>query len=223
MTSDSIFPESWIDIDEWIREDHYYLSASDKCYCLGEYTARRGYSYSPTNNLIYNFKKSMDRRDLPEWFYKELAIQTIARAFEQTFEGRQLDEFTFVPIPPSKAKSDPMYDDRLVRMLSSITKAGTLDIREIVSQRESVEPAHSREVRQTPEQIAELYETDRSMVSPTPTTLAIVDDVLTTGAHFRAAATALSALFPNVPMVGLFVARRVPEGIDGLAVIDDST
>ena len=31
-------------ITSWLTDD-------DRCYCLGEYTARQGYSYSPTNNL----------------------------------------------------------------------------------------------------------------------------------------------------------------------------
>ena len=41
--------------------------------------------------------------------------------------------------------------------------------------------------------------------------VAVVDDLLTTGAHFRAVATVLSARFPDIDVVGLFIARRVPE------------
>ena len=40
--------------------------------------------------------------------------------------------------------------------------------------------------------------------------LFLVDDVLTAGSHFRAAKDLLSLNFPGVPVVGLFVARRVP-------------
>jgi hypothetical protein len=35
-----------------------------------------------------------------------------------------------------------------------------------------------------------------------------LDDVLTTGAHFRAAKRVLHARFPQAQIIGLFVARR---------------
>ena len=44
-----------------------------------------------------------------------------------------------------------------------------------------------------------------------PASIAIVDDVLTTGAHFRAASTVLAVRFPTAQIVGLFIARRVPD------------
>ena len=37
----------------------------------------------------------------------------------------------------------------------------------------------------------------------------IVDDVLTTGAHFVAAQSLLKRQFPETPIKGVFVARRV--------------
>jgi predicted amidophosphoribosyltransferase len=42
----------------------------------------------------------------------------------------------------------------------------------------------------------------------------LFDDVLTTGAHFRAASAALQQSFPGVKIIGLFIARRVPEAVD---------
>ena len=49
------------------------------------------------------------------------------------------------------------------------------------------------------------------MAPPGPGVVAVVDDLLTTGAHFRAAATVLKAAFPDIDVVGLFLARRVPD------------
>lgn len=34
--------------------DHGYLTSKDNCYYFGEYTARVGSGYSPTNQLIYS-------------------------------------------------------------------------------------------------------------------------------------------------------------------------
>ena len=58
MTSSSTFPQRLTKIDDLIRPDHSYLTDSDSCYFLGEYTARKGYAFSPGNNLVLNFKKS---------------------------------------------------------------------------------------------------------------------------------------------------------------------
>jgi hypothetical protein len=66
-------PSRLTKIDELTRPDHTYLSPEDECYYLGEYTARKGYAFSPINDLVQNLKKPMDRRGKPEWRYKEWA------------------------------------------------------------------------------------------------------------------------------------------------------
>ena len=48
---------------------------------------------------------------------------------------------------------------------------------------------------------------------PAPTSIAIVDDVLTTGAHCRASRGALGPRFPTAAILGLFRARRVPGAV----------
>ena len=49
---------------------------------------------------------------------------------------------TLVPIPPSKAKNDPLHDDRLIQMLRAIRPKGSLDIRELIVQMQSTAAAH---------------------------------------------------------------------------------
>ena len=53
-----------------------------------------------------------------------------------------------------------------------------------------------------------------SLSAPPPRTIAVVDDILTTGAHFRAAHAIPSARFLTATVVGLFIARRVPNTAD---------
>jgi predicted amidophosphoribosyltransferase len=48
------------------------------------------------------------------------------------------------------------------------------------------------------------------LVDPVPSLIAVVDDVLTTGAHFKAMKRILIETFPDVSVVGVFLARRVP-------------
>lgn len=220
MTSDSTFPQRLTKIDDLTRPDHWYLTDADVCYFIGEYTARQGYAYSATNNLVLNFKKHMDRRGRPEWRYKARAIQNAALAFRTALNADALDRLTFVPIPPSKAKDDPLYDDRLTQMLHAIRPNPVLDVRELIIQTLSTDAVHDSDNRPSPDQIAALYRIDEALAAPPPTTIAIVDDVLTTGSHFRAAQMVLAARFPDVPTVGLFIARRVPDTSDFEEIVD---
>ena len=210
MTSDGTFPRRLTKVDDLIRPDHWHLTGADACYFIGEYTAYRGYAHSDTNRLIFNFKKTMDRRGRPEWRYKEQAIQTAAAAFRRALAPKDLDRLTFVPVPPSKARGDPLYDDRLTRMLGAVRSRPPLDIRELIVQTESTDAVHAGDRRPAPERIESLYRIDETLTGPVHDIIAVVDDILTTGAHFRAAKSVLSARFPGVAIIGLFIARRVP-------------
>jgi hypothetical protein len=137
MTSAGTFPQRLTKIDDLARPDHFYLTPADECYFLGEYTARKGYAFSATNQLILNFKKSMDKRGTAQWRYKERAIDEAAAAFRVALNKEWLDSATLVPVPPSKSKNDPLYDDRLVRMVRGIRGQPALDVRELVLQRAS--------------------------------------------------------------------------------------
>jgi hypothetical protein len=214
MTSAGTFPQRLTKIDDLARPDHFYLTAADECYFLGEYTARKGFAFSATNQLILNFKKSMNKRNSLQWRYKERAIEEAAAAFRASLNSEWLDGATLVPIPPSKSKSDPLYDDRVVRTVRGIRAQPAIDVRELVLQRASTVAVHDQESRPTPEQIQANYAIDEAIRDPVPQVIGLFDDVLTTGAHFRAASTALQQSFPGVRIVGLFIARRVPEAAD---------
>ena len=85
---------------------------------------------------------------------------------------------------------------------------------ELLFQLASTVAAHDQENRPTPEQIQANYAIDQAICEPVPQVIGLFDDVLTTGAHFRAASTALQQSFSGVKIVGLFIARRVPEAAD---------
>jgi hypothetical protein len=196
-------------IDDLLRPLYPHLTAADQCYFLREYTAGRGYAGSETNHLILNLKKPPDRRGKPEWRYKERAIEQVAREFRASVNLSALRRVTLIPMPPSKAKSDPLYDDRILQVLRTVDVEGQLDIRELLLGAQSMPATHATAARPTIAQLIANLVLAESLTVPEPRSIALVDDVLTTGAHFVAAKAVLAGRFPDASIRGLFVARRV--------------
>jgi hypothetical protein len=196
-------------IDELTFPDHYRLDGTDECYFVGEYTARAGFNYSFTNDLISNLKKGLDRKDRIEWKYKGYAISLAASQLREVLPSEILNAATFVPVPPSYERTDPLYDDRIIQILRKLGDG--VDIRELVIQTNTYDASHGLEVRLGPDELYVLYRIDEELAKPNPVSFVVVDDVLTTGAHFKAMKMILNERFPDVPLMGVFVARRIPE------------
>lgn len=199
-------------IDELTRPDHHYLEPSDVCAYFGEYTARQGAKYSATNQLITNIKKPVSRRGQRDYHYKERDINIIVNDFCRIIG--ECPTATFIPVPPSKSKDHPDYDDRLVRILSGVKqRLPNFDFRELILQNTSTDAAHltaEGASRPRPENIVPLYAIDINLSQNIRPTIVIFDDVLTTGAHFKAMQQVLATEFPLSTIYGVFIARRAP-------------
>jgi predicted amidophosphoribosyltransferase len=180
---------------------------------LREYTPRAGHAYSETNQLILNFKKTVDRKDRPEYYYKEQAIERFTREVAASIKKKWWETATLIPIPPSKSKDNPVYDDRMTQVLNGIGAYHdiTCDVRELLVQTSDMDAVHlHNNDRPTPNQLKQVYKIDENLITPTPKVIGVFDDVITAGAHFRAAKDLLEARFPGVPVIGIFIARRLP-------------
>jgi predicted amidophosphoribosyltransferase len=72
----------------------------------------------------------------------------------------------------------------------------------------------------TVEDLLSVYRIDETIALPPPRAIGIIDDVLTAGTHFRAMDTVLRARFPEVPITGMFIARRVfPSAADDFDIV----
>jgi predicted amidophosphoribosyltransferase len=195
-------------VDESNIADHPRLRASDHCLYLREYTSRKGFAFSETNNLISNLKK---KKGDGGYHYKAPAIDQCAGEIAAALNPEWLKVATVVPIPPSKLRTDPAYDDRLLQVCQRIAARmnSPLDVRELVRQTETIRAAHENPDRPTVEELLKIYEIDEARCKESVKQIGIIDDVLTAGTHYRAMHTVLSQRFPETTIVGLFVARRV--------------
>jgi len=210
-------------IDELARKDHYYLAPDDACYYLREYTAGRDYSFGQTNNLISNFKKSPLLKDQAQYQYKRQAIRQIVAELNESVPATAISGITLVPIPPSKAKDHPEYDDRIQQVLDRFHRGEpTKDVADLITQKATSRASHAASGnRLRPEELLELYQVDQRALAVAREGIILVDDLLTTGAHFRAAKLALQRIRPELWVGGLFIARRIfPSSDAGEAFAD---
>ncbi len=207
-----------IKFDDETRKDHSYLRADDDCYFFIEWTAKKGYSYSDANGFMSNLKKnpSVDRFQLK---HKLTAIREAAETLAEELPEKWLKKYTFVPVPPSKSKKDDDYDDRMSEIL---TKIGDVDVRELVYQLKSMDATHTlKKKRHKVSELAANYKIAEKLTKPEPTRIVIVDDMVTAGAHYRAMCQVLRKRFPEVPISGVFLARRIFAGDEEEEDADD--
>ncbi len=212
-------PIRFRNIDDTNRQDHARLTPDDKCSFLYEFTAFEhtnglGFKFSDTNQLIHNLKKKpSERLTKGGWGYKGKAIAQCATALREALSPEWLQTGTIVPVPSSKAIGHPDYDDRLIQIARSLSTPAP-DVREIVRNMQSHEAAHEAGAhRPTVEELVERYQIDEALATSAPVhSIAVFDDVLTAGTHYRAMQQVLSGRFPGVPIFGIFIARRaIPE------------
>jgi hypothetical protein len=212
-----------IRIDDALRTEHSYLTPQDECYCLGEYIPRGGFAAGPVNSMISNFKKPVTRRALPEYRHKENDIVRAGHFVSTVLAAETVANSTLVPIPPSKARDDPLYDDRLSRVLRS--GLPNADVRELVVMRESTRAHHEYaegERRPTPDEYFELLRLDEAQLAqPIRPTVILFDDVLTNGTHFKACKRLITEHAPATRVIGLFIGRRKLPPTEAEALLAD--
>jgi Phage integrase, N-terminal SAM-like domain len=147
-------PEVFTAIDDLLRPLHAHLTDCDQCYFLREYTSGRRNAHSETNRLIHNLKQRPDRRGTSELardlLDRELLVAPLLR---DNLDLARIQRVTLVPMPPSKARGDRLYDDRMLRVLRAMDVQGQLDIRELLYLAQSIEAAHTTADRPTVAQL----------------------------------------------------------------------
>lgn len=187
-----------------------FLKDGDWCYYYGNYTPG-GFSASEYNSMVQNFKKDISRKERDDWYYRNNAVDKFALMLHYALKDRQC---TIIPCATSKPRNSPNFNDRLDAVAS---KLGSLslnyDIQFCLDTIEERTPSHTGGTRNP----AEIIKNTR-WATPTKTPnhiIILIDDVLTTGAHFRAYKDIILKNLPNSNVIGLFLARYDGSSIYG--------
>lgn len=176
------------------------LSEGDECYYARRYVSGGKFGASEANQLIRNFKKPPDRRSKVEWKYKVHAIEQFAAELGQFIERGSL-----CAIPGSKRRDDRAYDSRLDDVLDILSSRN----RQIIVERPFEVTVSHRATHDGGERSAESF---YAMLRWTgfkkkPRDVILIDDVITTGCHFKACQRMIQERFPRVKVYGVFWAK----------------
>lgn len=201
-----------VKMDEAALNMHSALTWTDDCYYLLDFTPRKRYGFHPDNDLIKNFKRRPDRSGFIALKRKEWATREIAYLLRSALAGVvDFAHSTIVPVPPSKVRSHPFFDDRVLQVLRMACPADA-DIRELIVCRSDQEAVHERDNRPSLPELFANYALGVVGSAPVRETVVLFDDVVTSGRHFVACRRCIREHFPERDVVGVFLARRLWSG-----------
>ena len=203
MTSDGSLSNKLRLIGELEMPDHWYLEDDDECYFFGDYTPRAGFSHSDANQLIANLKKDPKYKHHPAWRHKVRAISKCGIVLGANLNQALAPSSVVVPIPPSKPPDHADYDDRMAQVAAHTKPFRAASL---LRTREAREPLHHSDNKRDIDAIFETLEVDGSELGDA-TTCFLLDDVITTGASFRACVRRLRELPQITRIIGIFIAR----------------
>jgi hypothetical protein len=180
---------------------------------LREYVKGGGYQKSTTNQLIFNLKKSLDKKGTTQWPHKGKAIKQAAAELKAATNPMWLEHACIVPIPPSKCPTDPLYDDRIIQVANLMAAGTGAVVVELLSCKASRAPLHGQTATRNVAALAATFTLNQVLLPQVQGCryIGILDDVLVAGTSYRAAHSVIRPHCPQQQIIGFFVARRVNE------------
>lgn len=201
-----------VDADERSRLPH--ITDADICYFL-HYRTKGGYSANRVNNEIDNFKKPVDlcKKNSAVREYKNNAISFFSTQLcgffrENLIPHIEQSEILLIPMPTSKAEDDELFDNRLILLCENVERSlPKVTMGNYIHTIRSVQPVHDGGARD-PTIIKSNLAIDR-FTPGNNQIIVLIDDVLTTGCHFRACKNLLKENgICNGTIIGIFLTRQ---------------
>jgi len=192
--------------------DHAFLSSSDRCSFVLEFNSGFGPRLCERLHILRDFKcapsAALARAHLAR--RKRRAIGFMAGMLRAAVSRSAAQQVTWVPVPPSKARPDPDFDNRLVQTLRIAFRDYDVDVRPLLFQARSTPADHLGRTRLTADALTDNLRLDLSSLGQAPVRQAIhlFDDVLTTGKHYKCCERRLRDSLPHTPVFGVFLLRR---------------
>ena len=164
--------------------EHCYLDTTDECYFTDEYESC---GRPAMKGQILSLKRG-----------NESAIVGMAQQLASAMPREWIRNYTFVPMPPSSGTTSPAR--------SILRRQHFTDTRDLLVQLGDTPSSHNG-WRPMPDQRARLLTLNELEVHPQPNAIVIVDDVLATGSHFRAAKMIVRQRWSHMRVIGVFLAR----------------
>lgn len=204
MTSDGNWSTKLRKVGTLELPDHVFLDEEDECYYIGNYTPGENYNHSEVNQIVFNLKMPVAYQNEYRYRYKRREIARCGAAIGRAVNNTMATYSALVPIPPSKPCSHPEYDDRVAQIAAN---AHPFRKSELLTTSIVREPAHLN--RQKKRSIQGVYDTLESHADRIldASTCILIDDVLTTGASFKACKRKITEMGVFERILGVFVAR----------------
>lgn len=183
-----------------------YLSESDYCVYAREHTDG-GYEASHSNQMLFNYKKPLEYKGTGQWFYKIHSITLFATELSQlNFPNNSV----LIPAPTSKPRSSVLFDSRIDDSINELIKyRPDLKLQPILDMSEEIRSAHSEGGPRDPSIIEQYITVSNFTGIDIPDKVFIIDDIITTGGHFKAAKNAILKHFPQINVIGVFWAKHI--------------
>jgi hypothetical protein len=167
------------------------------------------FEIAPSGNAaVQNLKKKPTEKGKKDYRFKVKEIESFANKIIE-IPVKDKEKTVFCSMPTSKPRSNIEFDSRLDDIVKAIGKRG-FRTENNFDTKEKSEPSHQIGGTRDPEQIKANTKFTRFR-EPEPSTIILVDDVVTSGAHYKACSELIKDNYPKARVVGLFLAKTLSE------------